>query len=93
MSDVLRVLDVVVGFLSTAGGDPEQQMSSYLHEVLKYPHTHNPAGSLLQSMKVSYLVHYAYVIIFDNFVNNDIFLGRGFSMPETHTQFLEICFC
>ena len=37
VSDVLRVLDVVIGFLSSAGGDPEQRVSSYLHDVLKYP--------------------------------------------------------
>ena len=38
VSDVLRVLDVVIGFLSSAGGDPEQRVSSYLYDTLKYPH-------------------------------------------------------
>ena len=38
VSDVLRVLDVVIGFLSSAGGDPEQRVSFYLYDVLKYPH-------------------------------------------------------
>ena len=38
VSDVLRLLDVVIGFLSSAGGDPEQRVSSYLYDTLKYPH-------------------------------------------------------
>ena len=52
VSDVLRVLDVVIGFLSSAGGDPEQRVSSYLHDVLKYPHYTHGAGPL-QSRTVS----------------------------------------
>ena len=39
INDVLLVLDVVVGFLSSAGGDPEQKLSSYLQDVLKYSQT------------------------------------------------------
>lgn len=49
--DILLVLDVVIGFLSSAGGDPDQQVSSYLHEVLKYPRVSRGVGPL-QSRKV-----------------------------------------
>ena len=37
LSDVLLVLDVVVAFLAERGGNPEQRISSYLHDVLEYP--------------------------------------------------------
>ena len=47
VSDVLLVLDVVIGFLSSAGGDPEQRVSFYLHDVLRYTHP-------LQSKTVSF---------------------------------------
>ncbi|KAI6647050.1 E3 ubiquitin-protein ligase [Oopsacas minuta] len=33
VSDVLLILDVVIRFLSSAGGDPEQKLSSYLTDV------------------------------------------------------------
>ena len=51
VSDVLLVLDVVIGFLFSAGGDPEQRVSSYLHDVLKYPRGTHGAGPL-QSRRV-----------------------------------------
>ena len=55
VSDVLLVLDVVIGFLSSAGGDPEQKVSSYLNDVLKYPRgTHG--ASPLQSKTVSDII-------------------------------------
>ena len=49
--DILQVLDVVIGFLSSAGGDPDQKVSSYLYEVLKYPRVSRGVGPL-QSRKV-----------------------------------------
>eukprot|EP00800_Vazella_pourtalesii_P008402 TRINITY_DN2208_c0_g2_i2.p1 TRINITY_DN2208_c0_g2~~TRINITY_DN2208_c0_g2_i2.p1 ORF type:complete len:499 (+),score=128.74 TRINITY_DN2208_c0_g2_i2:191-1687(+) len=45
VSDVLRVLDVVIGILSSAGGDPEQKLSAYL-DVLRYSSTPHGAGPL-----------------------------------------------
>lgn len=51
VSDVLRVLDVVIGILSSAGGDPEQKLSSYL-VVLGYPSSPHGVGPL-QSRRVS----------------------------------------
>ena len=51
VSDVLRMLDVVIGILSSAGGDPEQRLSAYL-DVLKYSSTPHGAGPL-QSRRVS----------------------------------------
>ena len=53
VSDVLLVLDVVIGFLASAGGDPEQKLFSYLHGVLRYPQTSQGAASLMQSKRVS----------------------------------------
>lgn len=50
VSDVLRVLDVVIGILSSAGGDPEQKLSAYL-DVLRYSSTPHGAGPL-QSRRV-----------------------------------------
>ena len=78
VSDVLRVLDVVIGFLSSAGGDPEQKVSSYLHDVLKYPHYTHGAG--LQSRRVCthliiYLINASCYLLF--------FTGRRRVMPET----------
>ena len=46
VNDVLLVLDVVIGFLSSAGGDPEQKLSSYLQDVLKYSQTTHGADYL-----------------------------------------------
>ena len=54
VSDVLLVLDVVIGFLSSVGGEPEQKVSSYLYDVLKYPRPTHGAGPL-QSVRVSIL--------------------------------------
>ena len=46
VNDVLLVLDVVIGFLSSAGGDPEQKLSAYLQDVLKYSQTTHGADHL-----------------------------------------------
>ena len=51
VSDVLLVLDVVIGFLSSVGGLPDQKICSYLYDVLRYSHVTHGAGPL-QSRKV-----------------------------------------
>ena len=58
VSDVLRVLDVVIGFLSSAGGDPEQRVSSYLYDTLKYPHGVQGSGPLLSKRVNIFLFSY-----------------------------------
>ena len=86
VSDVLLVLDVVIGFLSSAGGDPEQRVSFYLHDVLRYPHGTQGAGPL-QSRRVR--AHLICII----FVVNCCSTGRRCVKPETHTQLLESPVC
>ena len=51
VNDVLLVLDVVIGFLSSVGGVPDQKVCSYLYDVLKYSRVTHRAGPL-QSRKV-----------------------------------------
>ena len=46
VNDVLLVLDVVIGFLSSAGGDPEKKLTSYLEDVLKYSQANHGADHL-----------------------------------------------
>ena len=57
VNDVLLVLDVVIGFLSSAGGDPEQKLTYYLQDVLKYsPTTHG--ADYLPGKRVCYILYF-----------------------------------
>ena len=85
VNDVLLVLDVVIGFLSSAGGDPEQKLSSYLQDVLKYSPTHGadhlPGKRVcIISLYLSIIVHFIIIVV--------LFTGRR-SLSETHTQLLD----
>ena len=53
LSDVLLVVEVVIAFLSERGGNPEQRISSYLHDVLEYPLDAHGTGPL-QSKSVGF---------------------------------------
>ncbi|KAI6656630.1 E3 ubiquitin-protein ligase [Oopsacas minuta] len=68
VSDVLLVLDVVIRFLSSAGGDPEQKLSSYLTDVLQYSHDSYGAGTL-QSRRANVELCLKHVISFRNLLS------------------------
>ncbi|KAI6655769.1 E3 ubiquitin-protein ligase [Oopsacas minuta] len=68
VSDVLLVLDVVIGFLSSAGGDPEQKLSTYLYDVLKYSHASHGAGPL-QSRRAEGNVSLKHILSFWRFLS------------------------
>ncbi|KAI6647030.1 E3 ubiquitin-protein ligase [Oopsacas minuta] len=63
ISDVLLLLDVVIGFLSSVGGDPEQKLSIYLYEVLKYTHDSHGSGPL-QSRRAETVLYLKHIISF-----------------------------
>ncbi|KAI6652351.1 E3 ubiquitin-protein ligase [Oopsacas minuta] len=68
VSDVLRVLDVVIGILSSAGGDSEQKLSSYLYDVLKYSPVSHGAGPL-QSRRAEAVLYLKHIISFWNLLS------------------------
>ncbi|KAI6655776.1 E3 ubiquitin-protein ligase [Oopsacas minuta] len=68
VTDVLLLLDVVIGFLSSAGGDPEQKLSSYLYDVLKYSYTSEGAGPL-QSRRAESALRLKHILSFWEFMS------------------------
>ena len=57
------MLDVVIGSLSSVGGEPEQKVSSYLYDVLKYPRPTHGAGPLIISHIRNIFIYSGYVIL------------------------------